>query len=83
MGGTEPEMLCKDIYIFMLTKDEKINISTGALYVLNEPMMHAAAVTQLQITFTTLAVKQFGPYVTAYICSCTYVKSNDHTCHMT
>ena len=35
MGGTEPEMLCKDIYIFMLTKDEKINVSAGGLYVLN------------------------------------------------
>jgi len=51
-------VVCKDIYIFMLTKDEKINVSAGALYVLNEPMMHAAAVTQLQITFMTMAVNQ-------------------------
>jgi len=57
MGGTEPEM-CKEIYIFMLTKDEKINVSTGGLYVLNEPMMHAAAVSLLQITFMTIAVNQ-------------------------
>jgi hypothetical protein len=58
MGGTEPYILCKDIYIFMLTKDEKINVSTGGPYVLNEPMMHAAAVTHLQITFMTIAVNQ-------------------------
>jgi hypothetical protein len=56
MGGIEPEMLCTDIYIFVLTKDEKINVSTGALYVLNEPMTHAVAVTQLHITFKTIAV---------------------------
>jgi hypothetical protein len=80
MGGSEPEVLCKDIYISMLTKDEKINVSTGTLYVLNEPMMHAAAVTQLQITFMTIAViKQFGPSVIAYNWACTYVKFNDHT----
>jgi len=51
-------MLCKDIYIFILTKEEKINVSTDALYVLNEPMMHAATVTQLQITFMTIAVNE-------------------------
>jgi hypothetical protein len=79
MGGIEPEMLCKDIYIFVLTKDEKINVSTGGLYVLNEPMMHAAAVTLQQITFMTIAVNQFGPSVTAYKCTCTYVRFNDHT----
>jgi len=72
-------VVCKDIYIFMLTKDEKINVSTGALYVLNEPMMHAAAVTQLQITFMTIAVNQFGPFVTAYNSVCTYVTFGDHT----
>jgi hypothetical protein len=58
MGGTEPEMLCKGIYIFMLTKDEKINVGTCGLYVLNEPMMYAMAVTQLQITFITFVVNQ-------------------------
>jgi len=51
-------MLCKVIYVFMLTKDEKINVSRDAHYVLNEPMMHAAAVTQIQITFMTIAVNQ-------------------------
>lgn len=51
-------MLCKGIYIFMLTKDEKINVGTDACYVLNGPMVYAAAVTQLQITFMTIAVNQ-------------------------
>jgi hypothetical protein len=48
MGGTEPRTLCKDIYFFTLTKDEKPLVQVH-FYVLHEPMMHAAAATHYKL----------------------------------